>query len=179
LKEASLSLPLYEPSDGVWSNIRAQLVYEGIQNNETKEAFWSGLVSWISLPRLVPAYGVAIALLTVILFGSTFYIYKHSDLNQRTAVSEIEAIRHLQNAELNYLKAIQALEEASRVKIQSVEPRMAQILNDNLATIDYYVNECREASQRNPGNPLIQKYLLAAYQKKVELLQSIVNSDVL
>ncbi|MFN8008960.1 MAG: hypothetical protein U0V70_18420 [Terriglobia bacterium] len=56
---------------------------------------------------------------------------------------------------------------------------MARILNDNLATIDYYVKECQDAAHHNPGNPLIQQYLLAAYQKKVELLQSIVNADVL
>ena len=179
LKEASLNLPLLEPTDTVWSNIRAQLVYEGIQGSKPEKAFWGKLLPWNLLPRLSPAYGISIVLLTVILFGSTFYIYRQRDLGQSSDSSEIEVIRHLQDAERDYLMAIQALEEASKIRIESVEPRMAQILNDNLATIDYYVEECREAGIRNPGNPLIQKYLLAAYQKKVELLQSIVNSDVL
>jgi hypothetical protein len=52
-------------------------------------------------------------------------------------------------------------------------------LNDNLATMDYYVKECQEAVKNNPGNPLVHRYLLMAYQKKVEIMQSIMNSDVL
>jgi vacuolar-type H+-ATPase subunit H len=118
-------------------------------------------------------------MLTVILFGSAFYIYRTRELGPVGVTPEIEVIRQLQDAELHYQKAIQALDEASRHRIQSAEPRMAQILNDNLATIDYYVNECQEAAHHTPGNPLIQKNLMAAYQKKAELLQSIVNSDVL
>ncbi len=56
---------------------------------------------------------------------------------------------------------------------------MAQILNDNLATMDYYVKECQEAVKNSPDNPLVHRYLLTAYQKKIEIMQSIVNSDVL
>jgi len=179
LREASLNLPFFEPSDTVWSNICAQLVYEGIPGRKSEKRFWERLFSLEFFPRLTPAFGTAIVMLTVILFGSAFYIYRTRELGSVGVTPEIEVIRQLQDAELHYQKAIQALDEVSRHKIQSVEPRMAQILNDNLATIDYYVNECQEAAHHTPGNPLIQKYLMAAYQKKAELLQSIVNSDVL
>ena len=61
----------------------------------------------------------------------------------------------------------------------TLDPAMAQILNDNLATMDYYVKECQEAVKNSPDNPLVHRYLLTAYQKKIEIMQSIVNSDVL
>ena len=179
LKEASLDLAVFEPSDKVWSNIRAHLVFEGVLEKKPETSIWEKLFHLRSSPRLTPAFGAVIFLLAVILFGSTIYVLKTRESGSDAVTHELETIRQLQDAELHYQKAIKALDEVSRHKIQSIEPRMAQILNDNLATIDYYVKECQEAAHSSPGNPLIQKYLLAAYQKKVELLQSIVNSDVL
>ena len=179
LRESSLHLPVFEPSDVVWSNIRAQLAFEGISETKPEKSLWERLFPLQFIPRLAPAYGTAIFLLTIILFGSTIYIYKTRGLSPVADTHEVEAIHRLQDAEQHYRNAIQALDEVSRRKILSVDPRMAEILNDNLATIDYYVQECQDAAHKNPGNPLIQKYLLAAYEKKAELLQSIVNSDVL
>ena len=179
MRESSLHLPAFEPSDIVWSNIRAQLAFDGILETKSEKSVWEKLFTLQFIPRLAPAYGAAIFLLTIILFGSTIYINKTRELGPVAETHEVEAIRRLQDAEEHYRNAIQALDEASKRKIQSVDPRMAQIFNDNLATIDYYVQECQDAAHKSPGNPLIQKYLLAAYQKKAELLQSIVNSDVL
>ena len=179
MRESSLNLPPFEPSDTVWSNIRAQLVYEGILQTKPEKSIWGKLFSLQFIPRVAPAYGSAIILLTIMIFGSTIYIYKTREVGPVTATHEVEAIYRLQDAEQHYKNAIQALDAVSRQKIESVDPRMAQIFNDNLATIDYYVQECQDAARKNPSNPLIQKYLLAAYQKKAELLQSIVNSDVL
>ncbi len=179
MRESSLHLPAFEPSDVVWSNIRAQLAFEGISETKPGKSVWEKLFSLQFIPKLAPVYGTAIFLLTIILFGSTIYIYKTRELGPVAETHEVEAIRRLQDAEQHYRNAIQALDEVSRQKILSVDPRMAQIFNDNLATIDYYVQECQDAAHKSPGNPLIQKYLLAAYQKKAELLQSIVNSDAL
>jgi hypothetical protein len=180
LKVTSLDLPVFEPSERVWSNIHSHLVLEGLSKKKPEYNFWEKLFSLRFSARFTPAFGMATFLLAVLVFGSIIYLYNKTREPSSVAVTnEVETIRQLQGAELHYQKAIQALDEASRHKIQSVEPRMAQILNDNLATIDYYVKECQDAAHSSPGNPLIQKYLLAAYQKKAELLQSIVNSDVL
>ena len=179
LRVASLSVPVVEPSDTVWLNIQDQLVREGISRQKPESGAWRKLLSLSLFPRLNPVFGLAVFLMAVILFGSTVYIYKTRDFWSVAVSHEVEAIRRLQDAELHYQKAIQALDEVSKLRIQSLDPKMAQILNDNLATIDYYVNECQDAAHRSPGNPLIQQYLLAAYQKKAELLQSIVNADAL
>jgi hypothetical protein len=45
--------------------------------------------------------------------------------------------------------------------------------------MDYYLNECKRAVENSPQNPLAHRYLLAAYQKKVELMQTILTSDSL
>jgi hypothetical protein len=90
-----------------------------------------------------------------------------------------EAERHYQQAELHYQQAIEELDEVSKRKLESLDPALAQIFKDNLATMDYYLKECKEAVQKNPGNPLVRPYLLAAYQKRVELMKTIIDSDSL
>lgn len=101
------------------------------------------------------------------------------EVDRPTVSSDALVLGEVQKAESHYQKAIEALSEASQRKLDSVDPALAQIFNDNLATMDYYLKECKEAVQTNPDNPLIHRYLLTAYQKKVELLQTIVSSDSL
>jgi hypothetical protein len=83
----------------------------------------------------------------------------------------------VQKAELHYQNAIQALSEVSQKRLQSLRPELAQIFTDNLATMDYYLKECQDTAKNNPDNPLVHRYLLVAYEKKAELMQTIVNSD--
>jgi hypothetical protein len=85
----------------------------------------------------------------------------------------------LRKAEANYRTAIEALRASSQKKLEHLDPTLAQIFNDNLATMDYYLNECKRAVEASPQNPLAHRYLLAAYQKKVELMQTILTSNSL
>ena len=85
----------------------------------------------------------------------------------------------LRKAEANYRAAIEALSASSRKKLEGLDPVLAQVFHDNLATMEYYLNECKRAVENSPQNPLAHRYLLAAYQKKVELMQTILTSDSL
>ena len=178
LKQSSSVLGIVEPPGRLWVNLRAQLVSEGlIKTQVEKPSFWQRLFPALLMPGLKPAFGGAILAL---LFSTTiFYFYMQRGSPEVRVSSEAQVFQELQHAELHYQKAIEALSEVSKRKIDMLDPAMAQILNDNLATMDYYVKECQDAVKSNPDNPLVHRYLLTAYQKKIEIMQSIVNSDVL
>lgn len=178
LKEGSATLGFVEPPSRLWANLQAQLVSEGlIKTREEKPGFWRRLFPAIWVPSLKPAFGGAI--LALLLSTTLFYLYTQRGGQEPRVSSEAQLFQELQQAELHYQKAIEALSEVSKRKIDTLDPAMAQILNDNLATMDYYVKECQDAVKNSPDNPLVHRYLLTAYQKKIEIMQSIVNSDVL
>lgn len=176
VKEAVSQLST-DPPDRLWASLRGQLVAEGLIVAPEKKSLWERLFSYDFLPGLKPA--MIGATLALILSTTVFYFYSRQ-VGLKVAVStETAVFEQLKQAETNYQKAIEALSDVSRRRIEMLDPAMAQILNDNLATMDYYVKECQEAVKSSPDNPLVHKYLLAAYQKKIEIMQSIVNSDVL
>jgi anti-sigma factor RsiW len=171
-----------EPPDRLWKSIRFQLEAEGLIRSEPKESFWAAILPK-RLPGLKPAWSGAI--LALFLGIGSLLVY---DLTTRSPVVPIpvastshqEAVlEELRRAEANYRAAIEALSASSRKKLESLDPVLAQVFHDNLATMDYYLNECKRAVENSPQNPLAQRYLLAAYQKKVELMQTIVTSDSL
>ena len=181
IKENSKQLEPMDPPSRIWSQLNSQLIAEGListreETARDKRTFWDMVFPagvWLSLK---PALSGAIVAL--ILSTSVFYLYTRQG-KQTTVSPEAAIFQELQQAELHYQKAIVALNEVSQRKIESLDPAMAQILNDNLATMDYYVKECQDAVRNSPDNPLVHRYLLTAYQKKIEIMQSIVNSDVL
>jgi hypothetical protein len=178
LKQSSRALELVDPPGRLWASLQVQLVSEGlIKTQEAKEGFWQRWFPTVLVPGLKPAFGGAI--LALILSTTFFYFYGQRGGQEARITSEAQVFRDLQQAELHYQKAIEALSEVSQRKIETLDPAMAQILNDNLATMDYYVKECQDAVKSSPDNPLVHRYLLTAYQKKIEIMQSIVNSDVL
>ena len=176
LKQSSAALGLVEPPRRLWANLQVQLVSEGlIRTDEAKQPFWQKLLKAVWMPGLKPA--LAGAILALLLSTTVFYLYIQRGSHEISP--EAQVFQELHQAELHYQKAIEALSEVSKRKIETLDPAMAQILNDNLATMDYYVKECQDAVKSSPDNPLVHRYLLTAYQKKIEIMQSIVNSDVL
>lgn len=171
-----------EPPERLWKSIRFQLEAEGRIRSTPKESFWVAILPK-GLPALKPAWSGAI--LALFLGIGSLLVY---DLTTRSplvpdpaaSTSHQEAVlEELQRAEANYRAAIEALSASSRKKLAGLDPALAQVFHDNLATMDYYLNECKRAVEDSPENPLAHRYLLAAYQKKVELMQTIVTSDSL
>ena len=176
------SLEPIEPPARVWTSLRSQLLANGLVHSKPKEPLWARILPK-SFPVLKPAWSSAI--LALFLVVSSLVIY---DLTNRSPVgpdpiavtSHQEALtEELRKAEANYRTAIEALRASSQKKLEHLDPTLAQIFNDNLATMDYYLNECKRAVEASPQNPLAHRYLLAAYQKKVELMQTILTSNSL
>ena len=171
-----------DPPEHLWTNLRTQLEAEGLIRSKPKESFWAAIFPK-RLPDLKPAWSGAI--LALFLGIGSLLVY---DLTTRSPVVPVPAastshheavLEELRRAEANYRAAIEALSASSQKKLEGLDPVLAQVFHDNLATMDYYLNECKRAVETNPQNPLAHRYLLAAYQKKVELMQTIVTSDSL
>lgn len=179
LRQSAGELVLHEPPPLVWQALRTQLLDEGLIQPSHQPGLWRRLFPLGLSTSFKPALAGAFA--SLILVALTYFIWNGpvKEVDRPTVSSDALVLGEVQKAESHYQKAIEALSEASQRKLDSVDPALAQIFNDNLATMDYYLKECKEAVQTNPDNPLIQRYLLTAYQKKVELLQTIVNSDSL
>jgi hypothetical protein len=137
---------------------------------------WFRLETW-------PQLGAAVATLAILLLVATVWTVRGvrlgpSPLSEETA-QEAQVAGEVRVAEQNYLQAIESLEKISQSRIARLDPSIRGVLEDNLATIDYYIDKCRESVKNDPNNALAQRYLLEAYRKKVDLLASIVHSDVL
>lgn len=182
IREGVKGLEPLEPPEHLWTNLRFQLEAEGLIRSKPKESFWAAILPQ-RLPDLKPAWSGAI--LALFLGIGSLLVY---DLTTRSPVVPVPAastsgqealLEEVRKAEANYLAAIEALSASSREKLEGLDPVLAQVFHDNLATMDYYLDECKQAVENSPQNPLARRYLLAAYQKKVELLQTIVTSDSL
>ena len=171
-----------DPPERLWTSLRVQLEAEGLIRSKPRESFWAAILPK-RLPDLKPAWSGAILALLVAVGSLLFYDWTtRSPLVPDPAVSashQEALMEQLRKAEANYRAAIESLSASSRKKLEGLDPVLAQVFHDNLATMDYYLNECKQAVENSPQNPLAHRYLLAAYQKKVELMQTIVTSDSL
>ena len=182
IREGVEGLEPLNPPEHLWTNLRSQLEVEGLIRSEPRESFWATILPR-RLPDLKPAWSGAI--LALFLGVGSLLVY---DLTTRSPVVPVPAVstshqeavlEELRKAEANYLAAIEALGASSQKKLGELDPVLAQVFHDNLATMDYYLKECKRAVENSPQNPLAHRYLMAAYQKKVELMQTIVTSDSL
>jgi hypothetical protein len=182
IREGVERLELFDPPEHVWTSLRLQLSDEGLIRSKPRGAFWAAFLPK-HFPYLKPAWSGAI--LALFLGAGSLLVY---DLTTRSPVvpdpmvatsHQEDLTEELRKAEANYRAAIEALSASSRKKLEGLDPVLAQVFHDNLATMDYYLNECKRAVENSPQNPLAHRYLLAAYQKKVELMQTILTSDSL
>ena len=182
IREGVERLELFDPPEHIWTSLRLQLSDEGLIRSKPRGTFWAAFLPK-HFPNLKPAWSGAI--LALFLGLGSLLVY---DLTTRSPVvpdpmvvtsHQEDLTEELRKAEANYRAAIEALSASSRKKLEGLDPVLAQVFHDNLATMDYYLNECKRAVENSPQNPLAHRYLLAAYQKKVELMQTILTSDSL
>jgi hypothetical protein len=173
IKETAGELDDPEPAATVWLAISRQLAAEGVIKAK-KTSFWERILPASVSSSLKPALAGAILALIIV---ATVYFVQKPGRELPSMSTEAAVLTEVRKAELNYQNAIQALSEVSQKRLQSLRPELAQIFTDNLATMDYYLKECQDTVKNSPDNPLVHRYLLVAYEKKAELMRTIVNSD--
>ncbi len=176
VSEAS-ELPLFEPEPHVWNRLRSQCVSEGLIHDQPLTRAW-----WSWFRPLDWQLASATATMALLVMVASFWVYRGLHVTPgplSMTTQEALATNEVRVAEQNYLQAINSLQKISEAQMAQMDPSVKGILEDNLATIDYYIDKCRETVKNEPSNALAQRYLLEAYRKKVDLLASIVHSDVL
>jgi tetratricopeptide (TPR) repeat protein len=162
-----------EPSGQVWFRILAR-VKEG--NQETVRPVRIHKDRFLLFPAKL-RYAVSAALLVLLVGGAVFISYRvlnQGAFSKRNNGQEY-ALKKIKEAEEHYQLAIKALGEAVQAKRENFDPEVAQTFLTNLKLIDTSLAECKKAVEGDPGNLDSRYYLLAVYEKKVELLDDMME----
>ena len=82
-------------------------------------------------------------------------------------------IRQIARAEREYQKAIRLLDQAIAKQRDRLDPALIKQYDSSLASIDNSINASRRALHERPDDPTAGQFLLAAYAKKLDLMQDI------
>jgi len=81
--------------------------------------------------------------------------------------------RQIARAEREYQKAIRLLDQAIAKQRDRLDPALIKQYETSLALIDDSINASRRAMRERPDDPTAGQFLLAAYAKKLDLMQDI------
>ncbi len=89
-------------------------------------------------------------------------------------LTDQEMMNHqIARAEREYQKAIRMLDQAIAKRRDSLDPALVRQYESSLALINNSIAESRLALRQRPGDPIAGQFLLAAYAKKLDLMQDI------
>lgn len=128
----------------------------------------------------------AVLLVAVSVAGTLWIVGRHraseapvtqqSDRETVSAGGGLEAaLASVQRAEEEYQKAIRQLNAVVEKRKSTLDPRIMAELQDNLRMIDDHIAATRKAYYAHPQDPELALYMLAAYGRKVELLQELTS----
>jgi hypothetical protein len=80
--------------------------------------------------------------------------------------------------ERSYLKAIARLDSTIKSNQKSMRPALQVEFQRNLAVVDRAIAATRSAAKSNPNDPDAADFMFAAYQSKVDLLNTIADARV-
>jgi hypothetical protein len=81
--------------------------------------------------------------------------------------------RQIARAEREYQKAIRLLDQAIAKQRDRLDPALIKQYESSLALIDDSINASRRALRERPDDPSAGQFLMAAYAKKLDLMQEI------
>ena len=156
-----LCVPDEEPPARVWTQLRAQLVDEGIIRTpelqhaaEQRSGWFAGTLAFMRRPVMVAAY----AAVMVMVAG---YAWQRGRVIDEPGFP-IEAVKtqtNLNNLETQTMADLQTIDPESNVKLR----RDLKIVNDFIAV-------CEKAVREQPKDETARQYLYGAYQQKSQLL---------
>ena len=169
---AELAAP--EPSDKVWRNIRA-----GLETGTVKPVMDGASLDrrppfGLSLPALRYAGAAALALVLIASGVAIGRRWGRTDVRLAPAPESRQAytLAKLDEAERYYEQAVQSLGEAFSAGKGTLPPEVAEIFDRNLAVVDATIQACRAAVRTEPDDLEARNYLLAAYTRKITLLDA-------
>jgi hypothetical protein len=98
----------------------------------------------------------------------------HSAPPNTKTVAEVKLLP----GERSYLKTIAALDSTIKSEKSTMRPALQAEYERNLALVDRAIAETRSNAKRNPNDPDAVDFMFAAYQSKVDLLNTIADARV-
>lgn len=163
-----------EPSDRVWRNVRAGLEAgaerAGAQGLKPERRPFFGL----SVPafRLAGAAALALALVAAGVVVGRRLGRQDAPLSVAAKGGEAYTLAKLDEAERHYEQAIKALGEAFAADKDGLAPAVVELFDRNLSVVDATIQACRAAVRTEPDDLEARNYLLAAYTRKITLLDA-------
>lgn len=162
-----------EPSGRVWAHIQDGLTREAAGRERVRSAaaperpaFGFGRPAW----RYA---GVAVAALVLVAAGivvGSRLGRGPADVRPGPEERERYTLAKLDEAERHYQQAIQALAEAFGAEKGALRPEVAELFDRNLTVIDATIQACRQAVLDEPDDLEARDFLMAAYTRKITLL---------
>lgn len=173
IRAASNDLAEPEPSAGLWANIRATLVAEGLIHEPVP--FWQHWLPQLTIfqnPRPIGALA-GLALLALALLLSPRGYETPSPSGIMPAGESITAAGFLPpELSPDLTRTLKEMEEAYHAQEGSFEPALKATYRKSLAALDATIQECVRHCQRDPDNALARDFLMNAYRTKAEVLAS-------
>jgi len=164
-RAAGLAAP--EPSERVWTRIKTGLATAPAGARPGRRPLFG-----LSVPALRFAGAAALAL---VLVASGLVLGRRlgrEEIRMGPGDGEAYTLAKLDEAERYYEKAIQSLSEAFAAEKGALAPQVAELFERNLAVVDATIQTCRRAVLEEPDDLEARNYLLAAYTRKLTLLDS-------
>jgi hypothetical protein len=185
-----------QPEERVWPAVQAALVKDTpAEESNSRPALppdsGRGILSWLRSPsRWLPQLGLAACLVVISIAGTLYYVrHQNSDGRPETirALTSDKsrpqskdggleaAVQAIQRAEQEYLQAIQVLSNNVDQRKSTLEASLVDEMERNLRSIDESILATRKAYYSHPSDPYLAQIMLAAYSRKVELLQELAS----
>lgn len=153
-----------EPSDDVWNAVLSGV--RAAQREQRRAA-----ACRFAPPRW--AYAAGFVLLAAAVGLIVGWAPWRSAASPALPPDQAATLAKLGEAESHYKQAIQALTEALGSGPSVIGSSTAVLFARDLGAVDSAIQACREAVDREPNSVDARVFLLAAYQKKIEILDGV------
>jgi hypothetical protein len=157
---AALAAGTPEPSERVWTALRAQLETEGLIRQRGMGEWFTDFFAVLPRPALAGAY--VVVLLAALVLGSISI----------APMQEAIDLQQPQSPDLMLQPQFAQAEQREMAKLHGHDPAVTATYRDNLEIVDKFIALCEKAIREEPRNQTAREYLYAAYQQKAELLAS-------
>ncbi len=164
ISETAKKLPRHDPPDHLWDMIETRL-----ETIKTHRPFCQKIINFFkgfSLPKwqFVLRYSVIATGVTLIflMFWLKFIL-------------EPDPIKTLERAEVKYIQAIEQLEKKVEKQHSDLDMNLWILYQERLSLLDESIEVCKQTLEYNAENINARKYLLLAYQEKVETLKKLLK----
>ena len=164
ISETAKKLPRHDPPDQLWDMIETKL--EAIK---AYRPFWQRIIDFVaglSLPKWQLTLRYAAVTTGIALIFLMFWL---------KFIHESDPIKAIERAEVKYIQAIEELEKKVEKQQPDLNMNLWILYQERLSLLDESIEACKHTIQYNAENVNARKYLLLAYQEKVETLKKLLK----